>query len=299
MQITTTEIANQAHFLDKKESADTIIKRYTLIAAGTGFIPIPFVDAIAMTGVQFTMIRQLSLLYETPFKAHRVKAISAAFMGSIGTVSGFKFIPKIGTVIGGLSSSTVGAASTYAIGKVFTQHFDQGGTLLDFNPIASRTHFEQELKKGKEIFVQLREEAILKTPEGQRQAIHQLNIDSDQYLTILAALQVKIAQYKVDQDAKPSTTVNLLDSTLAENNAQIEDVTATENSVKIEEVVIIEKLSWWIRLKHWLIKPSNVDTPLQSAIAENSLDTEQVATTTIEKLNWWVRLKHWLMQRKR
>ncbi|MCB9294770.1 MAG: hypothetical protein H6559_16855 [Lewinellaceae bacterium] len=41
------------------------------------------------------------------------------------------------------------AAAAYALGKVFTQHFDQGGTLLDFDPVKSREFFEKEFEVGR------------------------------------------------------------------------------------------------------------------------------------------------------
>ncbi|MFK7983173.1 MAG: hypothetical protein AB8G86_24550, partial [Saprospiraceae bacterium] len=40
-------------------------------------------------------------------------------------------------------------AATYALGKVFTQHFDQGGTLLTFDPVESRKYFQDAFEEGK------------------------------------------------------------------------------------------------------------------------------------------------------
>lgn len=243
-------------FLAKKKEADTIIKRYTLISAGTGFIPIPFVDAVAMSGVQYTMIRKLAALYEIPFKGHRVKAINAAFIGSIGTISGFKFIPKIGTVLGGMTASTIGAASTYAIGQVFTQHFDQGGTLLDFDPLASRVHFEEELERGKVVVAKLKEEATLNTKKGKQKVIQQLKADSEEYLLQLAELQVSLEQYK-NQLSKPTLMASAIAPLVAEKSVNpLEDTQIIEPTVEKRVLLseetqtvepVAEKLSWWRR----------------------------------------------------
>jgi len=111
-------------------------------------------------------------------------------VGSVGTISGLKFIPKIGTVLGGISTSTIGAASTYAVGQVFMQHFDQGGTLLDFE------------EKGKEVVAKLKEEAYLSTSKGRQEVVHQLVADNDQCLLILKQLQEDLANYEV-QEAEP------------------------------------------------------------------------------------------------
>jgi hypothetical protein len=43
----------------------------------------------------------------------------------------------------------VAGAATYAVGKVFIQHFESGGTLLNFNPDSVRDYYKQELQKGK------------------------------------------------------------------------------------------------------------------------------------------------------
>ena len=64
-------------------------------------------------------------------------------------MSGVKAIPVLGSFIGGFTTSLTGAAATYALGKVFTQHFDQGGTLLNFDPVESRKYFQEAFEEGK------------------------------------------------------------------------------------------------------------------------------------------------------
>jgi uncharacterized protein (DUF697 family) len=87
------------------------------------------------------MLRRLSQIYGVPFSSNRGKSIIASLMGSMipatsgmGVASALKAIPVIGTAAGTLTMSGVSAGATYAIGKVFIQHFASGGTLLDFNP---------------------------------------------------------------------------------------------------------------------------------------------------------------------
>lgn len=62
-----------------------------------------------------------------------------------------KLIPGVGSLLGGTSMAVLGSASTYAVGKVFQQHFEEGGTLENFNPQQARQQFEAELEKGKEL----------------------------------------------------------------------------------------------------------------------------------------------------
>lgn len=60
------------------------------------------------------------------------------------------------------------AAGTYATGKVFTYHFSQGGTLLDFDPVKSREFFQQEFESGQRFVADLSEveEEVKKKQKG-------------------------------------------------------------------------------------------------------------------------------------
>jgi len=46
--------------------------------------------------------------------------------------------------------SLFGAAFTYAIGKVFIQHYASGGTMLDFGTEKARTFVGEQYEKGKQ-----------------------------------------------------------------------------------------------------------------------------------------------------
>lgn len=137
------------------EQADKLIKKYAYSSSLTGFIPVPMLDIVGLMSVQRIMIYRMSVLYGIPFKKHLVKALLTTLMGSLvsgvaAPVAGsaLKLIPGIGTLVGGAGMATIGGASTYAIGGVFKQHFEQGGTLEDFNPDKGKETFEAELKKG-------------------------------------------------------------------------------------------------------------------------------------------------------
>jgi len=43
----------------------------------------------------------------------------------------------------------VAGASTYAVGQVFIQHFESGGTFLDFDPEKVKGYFAEQFEKGK------------------------------------------------------------------------------------------------------------------------------------------------------
>lgn len=142
--------------LERQSKADAITKRRTIYAAGAGLIPFPVLDLATLLGIQVVMIRDLAEVYEMEesFNENKAKHLIHSLVGSLGVsgvLSGVKAIPVVGSIVGMIGSPLNGAAATYALGKVFTKHFDHGGTLLDFDPAASRDYFEKEFEEGKSV----------------------------------------------------------------------------------------------------------------------------------------------------
>jgi uncharacterized protein (DUF697 family) len=126
---------------DRRARAMKVIERFSVWAGAAGLIPLPFVDLAAVGGLQFEMLRRISKIYGVPFSENRGKAVIAGFAGSmipassgIGAASLLKGLPLVGTAISAVAMPTLSAGATYAIGMAFIQHFNSGGTLLDFNP---------------------------------------------------------------------------------------------------------------------------------------------------------------------
>jgi uncharacterized protein (DUF697 family) len=142
---------------DKDLLATEITKKYALYSAGAGLIPIPFVDWAAITGVQVKMLADLGALYGVPFEADRVRPVVSALLGGYASqklgygIGGslLKSIPVIGTALGVLSVPAFAGAITFAVGKVFIQHFASGGTFLDFDPDKVRAYFQSEVAKAR------------------------------------------------------------------------------------------------------------------------------------------------------
>lgn len=61
-----------------------------------------------------------------------------------------KSIPIIG-IVGSVSMPLYSGATTWAIGKVFVQHFASGGTFLNFDPKKVKEYFANLYKQGQEI----------------------------------------------------------------------------------------------------------------------------------------------------
>lgn len=126
---------------------------------GAGLIPVPFVDLVAVSGVQLKMLADVSKAYGVEFQESKGKAIIAALIGyivpstmSFGSVGSIlKGIPLVGPLVGAPSMVLFCGASTYALGKIFIQHFESGGTFLSFDPAKVKEHFQKEFEEGQKL----------------------------------------------------------------------------------------------------------------------------------------------------
>lgn len=140
------------------QEAHEIVKTYVNASVGTALIPIPLVDIAALTAVQLKMLHSLSQHYQIPFVKDVGKSITASLLGGLITsstspslaLSAAKLLPGYGSALSLVSLTVVGGASTYAIGRVFIQHFESGGTFLDLDPEAVRSHFYREFEAGQD-----------------------------------------------------------------------------------------------------------------------------------------------------
>jgi len=149
--------------LSEREShADTIIKNHIVWSMGAGLIPVPIVDFFAVSGIQLDMIRQLCKLYDQDFRESEGKAIITSLTGSgiarMGAKAMVKFIPGVGSVIGGVTMAVLSGASSYALGEVFKKHFETGGTFLDFDPKRLKKLYNEKFEKGKKVAEQIKRE---------------------------------------------------------------------------------------------------------------------------------------------
>jgi uncharacterized protein (DUF697 family) len=142
---------------NRQAEALHIIKSKCGWATGAGFVPFPVLDLAAITAVQVRMVQQLARVYNVPFRADAVKRIIGVVVGSGGAwlvaapvASMLKVFPVVGTFLSTFVEPAAAAASTYALGHVFLQHFESGGTLLNLDPDAMRQHYYEEYRKAHE-----------------------------------------------------------------------------------------------------------------------------------------------------
>ena len=134
------------------EDVNAIVRNHVWGSLGLGLVPLPLIDFIGITAIQLNMLRRLSRAYGLPFSDHLGKNLIASLVGgglppSLG-VSLFKTVPFLGLVTGMLTMSVTAGASTYAVGKVFIQHFASGGTFLSFEPEKVRDYYREVFEEG-------------------------------------------------------------------------------------------------------------------------------------------------------
>ncbi|ARU56733.1 GTPase [Oleiphilus messinensis] len=148
------------------EMARSTSKNYVLGAMGVGMIPIPIVDLAGLTVLQLKMLHSLSKMYGVKFSKDIGKSLIASLIGGaapaplgISLASLTKSIPIVGTIVGSAGVAVVAGASTYALSRVFIQHFESGGNFLNFDPEAVRAFYEDEFEKGKAYAENLKKDA--------------------------------------------------------------------------------------------------------------------------------------------
>ncbi len=141
----------------RQTEAQNIVKNNIITSMASGLVPIPLFDIISLTNIQFHMVQALAEHYEVPVDNISRSLITSLISGSLpvisvlGAGSILKSIPGIGSLAGSGSVSVISGAISYAVGQVFIRHFEQGGTLSDFNPASARNYFGEQFKAGKVI----------------------------------------------------------------------------------------------------------------------------------------------------
>lgn len=145
----------------RHRQASAIVQRNTLWAAGSGLIPIPVLDSAAIVAVQLKMLAEISNVYGIDFQKSSGRSVIAALMTSLtsnvlgksllgtGLFSSLsKTLPVIGSTLSILTMPGFNAAFTYALGRVFQQHYTLGGSLQDFDPKKAEPYFHEKFKEG-------------------------------------------------------------------------------------------------------------------------------------------------------
>ena len=138
-------------FSEFREGGNDIVKRYTLISAGIGLVPSAMINSVGIAALEVAMIDELAKNYSHDFPTKLASSkVFISLIGSIGPIyfaskskSAISAVPFVGQLLSSGIYSLTGAISVYAVGKIFQQHFESGGTLLSKENSYIRKLFKQ------------------------------------------------------------------------------------------------------------------------------------------------------------
>ncbi len=137
-----------------ENAAGDIIHNHVIYAMTAGAIPVPLADFVAITAIQNDMIRQIAGEFGVPGDCNQGKTLASSIIGTslakIGA-SAVKAIPGIGTVTGIAAQVVLAGASTWALGRVFQEHFREKRSFTDFDLGSLKKQYRSLLNKGKEV----------------------------------------------------------------------------------------------------------------------------------------------------
>lgn len=121
--------AQQVDIERKVQSAKTWANRYILTTFGVGFTPIPFSDASIIVPMQITLLTHITVIFGVSIDRATMLSViaavggtgSATFLGRTIVSNAFKFIPGVGTIVGGLISGTTASIITRALADSYIQ----------------------------------------------------------------------------------------------------------------------------------------------------------------------------------
>lgn len=160
-------------------TAESLTKDYVLASVAASIVPVAIFDIAAVVAIQLRMIQKLSQLYGKPFSDKMGRKVIYALAGGVlGYGAGYavaasatKLIPGIGWMVGMVSLPVVAGASTYAVGRSIARHYEDGGSLMDFDASKMRAFYKEQFEKGKELAKRARDrtkggaEAVAETVE--------------------------------------------------------------------------------------------------------------------------------------
>ena len=156
IEVNAIEVAPKPIDELQRAKVESAINYSMLLSGGVGIVPIPLVDFVGVTAIQLALIKQLSALYGVEYTASATKRTISAIIGgaipafgSMTVASWVKVIPVVGSVLGGSAMMLLSGASTYAIGHVFANHFEKGGTILDIEASQVKEQFKGYYETGK------------------------------------------------------------------------------------------------------------------------------------------------------
>jgi len=144
---------------DLTSNANRVVKIHSALSGALGVIPLPPLGVAMIVANNLKMLHKLSSIYGVKYYKDVGKEAISSFLVGCGTYSisgrliwGLSTLaPVAAPVISVVTIPVFGSAATYAIGKLFVQHFESGGTFLTFDPEKVRGYYAELFNEGKEL----------------------------------------------------------------------------------------------------------------------------------------------------
>jgi len=149
MNATATVVEVQE--LTKEDQCNSLINSASTWAAAATLIPVNGLDMAALAAVEANLIINISAVYGEKLPKYAVSGVISTLLGTLVPMYGakltipflLKWIP-FGNFVGAATMAGFGAAATYAIGKVFVNHYENGGTFGSFNASTASTQLKSD-----------------------------------------------------------------------------------------------------------------------------------------------------------
>ncbi|MDD4139101.1 MAG: 50S ribosome-binding GTPase [Eubacteriales bacterium] len=159
--------AQKVNIERKLETANKAIIPFVTAAFAEGFNPLPFADAALLVPTQLAMLARLTVIFGIPVNKSLLTGTISGILGTGGaTLLGrtivaniVKFIPGIGTGVGGTISGTTAAIITAALGFSYNQVMVIMAKKIFAGQIVAETEmidlmksaYAEQMKKGKDL----------------------------------------------------------------------------------------------------------------------------------------------------
>lgn len=149
----------QVKHKNRTTHANKMVRNHCLLSGAMGVIPLPPLGVALILANNLKMLHKLSSIYDVKFSKNLGKSAISSFLGSCGTFSisgrliwGLSTVaPMAAPVISMVTTPIFGTSLTYAIGQIFIQHFESGGTFLTFDPEKVRGHYAELFEEGQKL----------------------------------------------------------------------------------------------------------------------------------------------------
>lgn len=157
--------AQKVNIERKLDAANKAVFPFVTAAFAEGFNPLPFADAALLVPTQLAMLARLTVIFGIPINKMLLTGAISGVLGTGGaTLIGrtivaniVKFLPGIGTAVGGTLSGTTAAVITAALGFSYNQVMVAMAKKMFSGEVVSeqelielmRKTFTEQMKKGK------------------------------------------------------------------------------------------------------------------------------------------------------